>query len=342
MRKRFQWLVRFVMVFAFVSIACGIAFSEEFYKGKSVRIIIGFPPGGGHDAYGRLIARHLGRHIPGNPKFIVNNMPGGGALIAANYLYNVAKPDGLTLGTLMRVLLIRQMLRAPEVKFDATKFNWVGNINQEVTVCYVRAATGIKTIEDVISSKKPIPIGGTGVGSTGVDFPKLHNALLGTKFKIISGYSGTSTINMAIERGEVDGRCGYSYASMKSVNAEWIKKKFVNIILQEATRKHPDLPNVPLVMDYAKSENDRKLLRVTFATQALGRPYAFPPGTKKEHIRTFRQAFKKLYKDPKFLKEAKMMKLDVQPLTGREIDKVIDKIFSTPPNILQKLGEILK
>jgi len=316
--------------------------AQDLYEGKTLRLLVGFPPGGGHDLYARLIARHLGKHLPGNPKIIVQNMPGGGGLILANYLYNVVKPNGLTLGTLMRVLLLRQLVGAPEVKFDAAKLNWVGNLNQEVTVCYVRAATGIESLDDLTKGKKKVAIGATAPGSTGVDFPKLQNALIGTHWNIIPGYNGTSGINLAMERGEVDGRCGYAYASLRSVNAEWLKKKFVNVLVQESTEKHPDLPDVPLILDYAKSDEDRELLTAAFEVQKLGRPYAFPPGTKPEHVRTLRTAFDKLYEDPKFLADAKSLKVEINPLSGEEIDAVVKTVFSTPPEQKKRLAEILK
>jgi tripartite-type tricarboxylate transporter receptor subunit TctC len=331
-----------LFVLALTLLGAGVAPADDFYQGKTVRLLVGFPPGGGHDLYARLIARHLGKHIPGNPNIIVQNMPGGGGMILANYLGNVVRPNGLTLGTLMRVLLIRQLIGAPEVKFDATKMRWVGNLNQEVTVCYVRAATGVDSIEDVMKGKKSIAIGGTAPGSTGVDFPKLENALIGTDFNIIPGYNGTSGLNLAMERGEIDGRCGYAYASLKSVNGEWLKNKFVNVLVQEATAKHPDLPDVPLILDYAKSDADRQLLTAAFEVQKLGRPYAFPPGTKDENVKIMRKAFDELYKDPEFLADAKNLKLEINPLSGEEIDEVIETVFATPPEQKKRLAQILE
>lgn len=341
MSKRVAFAVMGMLVALSLTGAAG-AQSDALYEGKTVRLLVGFPPGGGHDLYARLLARHLGKHLPGNPNIIVQNMPGGGGMILANYLYNVVKPNGLTLGTLMRVLLLRQLVEAPEVKFDATKLEWVGNLNQEITVCYVRAATGVDSIDDVMKGKKQVAIGGTAPGSTGVDFPKLHNALIGTDLNIVPGYNGTSGINLAMERGELDGRCGFAYASMKSVNADWLEKGFVNIILQESTAKHPDLADVPLVLDFAKSDADRQLLTAAFEVQKLGRPYAFPPGTDPKYVNAMRAAFDAVYKDPKFLADAETLKLEISPLSGEEIDEVVETVFSTPPEQKKRLADILK
>jgi tripartite-type tricarboxylate transporter receptor subunit TctC len=318
------------------------ATTHEFYKGKTIRIIVGFSAGGGFDTYTRVTARHLGKHIPGNPTIIVENMTGAGSLVAANYIYNIAKPDGLTIGNFIGPLLVQQLLGNPAVKFDAVKFGYIGVPVQDNFMLGISARTGIKSIEEWFKSKKVIKFGGLSPGTPQDDVPKIVEATIGLPIRIVSGYKGTSTIKLAFNSGEVDGVVN-SWESFKATWRNEVESGDLVIVLQNIPKRHPELPNVPVAIDFAKTEEARKIIRASLHT--LGptlRPYVLPPGTPKDRVEILRKAFMVTMEDPEFLPETKKAKLDINPLSGAELESNVREVFNLEPSLVAKLKEILK
>src|SRR5947208_1146811 len=249
----------------------------EFYKGKNVDLMIGYSVGGGYDVYARLIARHMGKYIPGNPSVTPKNMEGAGSLRLANWIYNVGPKDGTMFGTINRGTGFDPLFGYKTAQFEGPKFNWIGSANDEVSVCVVwNGRTKITKFDDLLTNQ--LNVGGTGAAADTDQFPRMINGVLGTRMKIVTGYPGGNDVNLALERGEVDGRCGWSWSSVKSTRASWLTDKKITILMQLSLAKHPDLPNVPLITDLAKTDEQRQILRLIFARQVMGRPYLAPPG----------------------------------------------------------------
>lgn len=309
-----------------------------FYSGKTVKLIVGYPPGGGYDTYARTLAAHIGRHIPGNPTVIVENMDGAGSIKALNYLYTAAPKDGTVFGTFGRGLPEAELRGDEGVAFKSKELTWIGSMNEEVSVCVVRSTSPVKTLED--ATKQTVTVGATGPNDDTGFFPRVLNALVGTKFDVKMGYPGGTDVLLAMERGEVQGRCGWSWSSVVSTKKQWIDDKYVTILTQMSTNKHPDLPNVPLATDFIKNPDDKQVLEVIFARQAMGRPYAAPPGIPAERAKALQDAFEKTMKDKEFLDAAKKAKQEINPANAVTVRKIIDKIFSTPPALVQKLKQI--
>lgn len=312
---------------------------EEFYKGRTVELYIGYSVGGGYDAYARLLARHMGEHIPGNPTIVPKNMPGAGSLKLTNWLYEAAPRDGTVFATVARAAPFDPLFGNEQAQFDAKEFTYIGSANNEVSVCAAMDGSGIRTLEDL--KRKELIVGGTGATADTVQFPKIVNAVLGTKMTIIDGYPGGNDVVLAMERGEVTGRCGWSWSSVKSQKMDWVNDGTVHILLQMSTEKHPDLPDVPLIMDLAPSEDDKKLLRLAFARQALGRPYIAPPGIPKDRVEALRTAFDATMQDPEFLKEAEQADLEITPLSGAKVEQLVREAYETPQPIVDRISEIL-
>jgi len=312
---------------------------EAFYKGKTITVIVGNSAGGGYDLYTRLLARHMGKHIPGNPTLIVQNMPGAGSLVATNHLYNAAAKDGTVFGSVDRGIPGEQLIGTEGVQYDANKFNWIGSMNEEVSVCVARADSPVKTFDEMFS--KPLKIGGTGPGADTDMFPNFLNAVLGTKFDLVSGYPGGNDINLAMERNEVQGRCGWSWSSVKSTRPDWVKNGFINILVQMALHKHPDLPNVPLIMDYAKDEKTKNMMEVVFARQTMGRPLVAPPGVPPERIEALRKAFVDTMNDPDLKAEAEKSQQELSVISGDDIQKLVARILQTPKDQVDILAKYM-
>lgn len=310
----------------------------DFYKGKTIELLIGYSPGGGYDTYARTIARHMSKHIPGNPTIVPKNQPGAGSLKLTNFLFNVAPKDGTTFGTIGRGIPMEPLLGGEGTQFDAKEFNWIGSANDEVSICVAWHTTGIEKFEDLY--EKELVVGGTGSGADTDTFPMLIKNVLGAKIKLISGYPGGSDILLAMERGEVGGRCGWSWSSVKSRRMDWIREGKVNILLQMSLAKHPDIPEVPLVMDLAETREQKQIFRLMFARQRMGRPYVAPPGVPEERVAALRKAFMDTMKDPEFLAEAKKAKLEITPVSGEEIQTLIDELYEdTPQEIVDMAAE---
>jgi len=311
---------------------------EEFYKGKNVDLIIGYSPGGGYDLYARLVGQFLGQHIPGKPTIIPRNLPGASSRTAANWIYSVAQKDGTALATADQSLSIAQVMGDKDFTIDTSKLIYIGNPNADNNTTVTWHTSPVKTIEDAM--KTEIAMGATG-GSTSSQYPKAMNAVLGTKFKIIVGYPGGNDINLAMERGEVAGRGSNAWASWKSTKADWLKEKKINILVQIGLTKAPDLPNVPLLVDLAKNNDDRALLKLLSAPTTIGRPIFTSPGVPEERVKALRAAFDATMKDPNFLAAAEKAKMDINPVSGAELQKIVSEIVATPKPIAERLQKII-
>jgi tripartite-type tricarboxylate transporter receptor subunit TctC len=315
--------------------------AANFYKGKNVDLLIGYSVGGGYDVYARMIARHLGKHIPSEPNVVPKNMEGAGSLRLANWLYNVAPKDGTVIGTIGRGTGFDPLLGHKAAQFDGTKFNWIGSANDEVSVCVAWTARAkVKKFEDLLHTE--LTVGGTGSAADTDQFPRILNGVLGTKMKIVTGYPGGNDVNLAMERGEVDGRCGWSWSSVKSTRASWLTDHKITVLMQLSLTKHPDLPDVPLVTDLAKTEEQRQILRLIFARQVMGRPYLAPPNVPADRVAALRSAFTGTMEDKDFLAEAEKAQLEITPVSGEAVQKLVNEVYQTPPEIAKKAADLLK
>ena len=312
----------------------------DFYKGKTIEMHIGYSSGGGYDVYGRIVARYMGKHIPGNPQIIAKNSPGAGSLRAANWLYAAAPKDGTAIAIIARGAAFDPLLGVTAAQFDGQKFNWIGSANDEVSVCVSWKDSGFTKYEDMLT--KELVVGGTGPTADTDQFPKVMNAVLGTKLKLIPGYPGGNDISMAMERGEVKGRCAWSWSSIVSTRMHWYKDKTVHVLIQLALQKHPDLPDVPLIMDLAKTDEQKQILTLVFARQTMGRPFVAPPGVPADRIAALRKAFMDTMKDKEFLAEAEKAQLEITAVSGEELQALVAKGYAVDPAIAKKTAEMIK
>jgi tripartite-type tricarboxylate transporter receptor subunit TctC len=308
----------------------------EKFKGKTFEVIVGYDTGGGYDIYARALARHIGKHLPGKPAVIVKNMPGAQTRTAANFLYNIAPKDGTVIGTVARGLPTDELLGSGGIRFESTKFNWIGSMNNEVSVGVAWHTSPIKTFEDTKQREMIV-----GAIADSLLFAQVMNAVLGTKLKMITGYKSGAEIGLAMERGELEGRMGWSWSSIVSMNPEWIRDGKIRNIVQFSTSKHADLPNVPLVTDLAANPADRAMLELVFSRQVIGRPFIAPPGLDAETVAILRKAFDDTMKDKEFLAEMQKANLEVNPIPGEEVQKLIARLFKTPPAVLERAKQII-
>lgn len=313
---------------------------EDFYAGKQVSLYIGYSPGGGYDTYARVLARHIGRHIPGNPTVVPQNMPGAGSLTLANFLYNIAPKDGTVLGTIGRGLAMEPLLGGAGTRFDATRYSWIGSMNSEVSVCASWHTSSIKSVDDMRT--RELIAGGTGSGSDTDTFPLVLSNLLGLKIRLISGYPGGNDVLLAMERGEVDGRCGWSWGSVVAVRPDWLTEGKITILLQLALDKHPDLPDVPLVMDLARSDDERMAMELIFARQVMGRPYVAPPEIPAARRDALRRAFDATLVDPEFLADARRIDLELNPVTGEQIEALIARMYGASASAVRLASDAIR
>jgi tripartite-type tricarboxylate transporter receptor subunit TctC len=314
---------------------------QEFYKGKTIRVIVGFAAGGGFDAYARTIARHMPKHIPGNPAMVVDNMTGAGSRLAANYLYKASAPDGLTIGNFIGSLLLQQILADQGIEFDGRKFEWLGAPVMDDTACALTKASGVTNLDQWLASKKPIKLGGEAPGANDSDVPRILRSTLDLPIQLIEGYKGTSYIRIAAEAGEVDGGC-WTWASIRSTWKKGIDSGLVNVVLQVNAKKAPDIPNVPNAIDYAKTTEAKQLIEAgVHAPSAILRAYALPPGTPKERLNILRDAFMATMKDREFATEIAKANLELNPLSGTEVESTVRKLYQVDSSIGGKLKEIL-
>jgi tripartite-type tricarboxylate transporter receptor subunit TctC len=314
---------------------------SDFYGGRTVNLVIGYAPGGGYDLYARTLARHVSRHIPGNPTIVVQNMPGAGSIKAANFLYTIAPKDGSTFGGFSRGAFLDPLLgRGEGTQYDAVKFNWLGSISNEVGVCAFRTAAGIKSWQDMRT--KPFIIGATGAGADSDVFPTVLRKMFRLPMKVVAGYGSAAEVVIAIKRSEVDGRCGWSWSSLVSWNRDMYEGKQIDVVLQLAAQKLDELPDVPLVTDLAESADQRTALKLIVSRQTMARPYVAPPGVPAERVRALRAAFDATMKDPAFLAEAKRQDLEVRPVSGLEADALLKEVYATPPAIVKLAVDYMK
>jgi tripartite-type tricarboxylate transporter receptor subunit TctC len=333
-----SWRSRSIVLCALLaSIQPAAAQDEAVFKDKTIRIIVGSAPGGGYDAYARLVSDHMRRHIPGNPQIVVQNMPGAGSLVAMNHVANVAPKDGTVIGAINAAMTTQPLLKPDQAKFDPRKMNWIGSTLREFHIGLVRSNSPVKVIAD--TQKIEIPVAGTG-GSTST-YPVITNAILHTKFKVVQGYQGTAQGMLAMERGEVDGVIGITWASIKATQAAALRDGKIQVLAQFGLRKHPELPNVPLVLDLAKTPEDQAAMRLVFSSQEVGRPWVAPEGVPAKTVAILRKAFDDTMADPAFIADAAKRKLDLEPTPGAEIQAVVDDIYKTPPAVVERIKPFL-
>ena len=311
---------------------------ESVYKGKTIDFYIGFSAGGGYDFYARLLARFMGEHLPGKPNIVAKNMAGGGSRTAASFMYSVAPKDGLAIATVDQATPVQQAVGDPTIKFDTAKFNFIGNPVVDNNVVVTWHTSGAKTIED--ATKREYPIGATGY-NTSTQYPQALNIIAGTKFKIILGYPGANEINLAMENGEVAGRGSNSWASYKATRPDWIRDKKINVLVQIGLQKAKDLPDVPLLMDLAKNDEDRAALKLLSAPPDIGRPVFAPPGVPADRVKALRDAFDATMKDQAFLDAAKREGLDIDPVSGEQLQKIVNEILSAPQAVRDRLAALI-
>jgi tripartite-type tricarboxylate transporter receptor subunit TctC len=323
----------------------GLSANEDvaaFYKGKTIRLIVGAAAGGGYDAYARLIARFMPKYIPGDPTIVPSNMPGGGGNIAAAFLYNLAPKDGTTFAAVLPGTITEQLLQSRESpKHDPAKLIYVGSANSEVNMCYVRADTGVKSLRDLQTQE--VVIGASTEGGSTRDQPTVQKNLLGSKFKIVTGYPGTREIFLAIEKNEVSGICGIGLPSFMTIRPTWIQDGFMRIISQDNARGDPKITaaGVPLTVEFAKTPQDRKVMELIYSQQNFGRPYILPPGVPDDRVAALREAFIRALQDKELLAAAKTMKLDISPVSGTDLQKQIEEVYSTPTEIVERARKAL-
>jgi tripartite-type tricarboxylate transporter receptor subunit TctC len=310
---------------------------EDFYKGRTVSIIIGYSVGGGYDSYGRLLARYLGEHIPGRPNVVPQNMPGAGSVKAANYIYGVATKDGAAIGTFGRTIPVAPLLAAAGAAFDGTKFTWLGSISKDTSLCVTSAKSAIKTWADFLT--KPSTLGGEGAGADPDVFAHLYKNVFGAKSRLVTGYPGTNDVALAMERQEIDGFCGLSWSTLKSRHPEWLANKSINIIVQAGLKKEPELPDVPLAIDLATTPEQLQIVKLVLVSQEMARPFAAPPGLPADRKAALITAFEQTMKDRAFLAEAKTQLLDVDPVSAREIDALLAEVYATPKSVTDKAAK---
>lgn len=313
---------------------------EEFYAGNTIDLYIGYSVGGGYDLYARMLAAHMGKHIPGNPTIVPRNMEGAGSLRMANWLYNVGPRDGTAFGIFARGVPFGPLLGSEGAEFDATKFNYLGSMNEEVSICATWHTTGVDTFEKLQTTE--VIVGGTGPDSDTDQFPKVVNGVLGTKMRVVSGFPGGNDVVLAMERGEVGGRCGWSWSSVKATHPDWVDEKKVNILFQMAINKHVDLPDIPLIMDLAQSEEQKQVLRLIFARQTLGRPFAAPPEVPEDRLKALRDAFMATLKDPEFLAAAQEADLEITAVSGEDVQALVAEVYQTPPELAAKAADLIR
>jgi len=321
--------------------APGLAQSPgEFFKDRAIDLYIGYSVGGGYDVYARLLARHLGKHVPGGPTIVPRNMEGAGSLRLANWLYGAAPRDGSAIATVSRGAPFDKLLGRPGIAFEGSEFSWIGSANDEVSVCVAWHTSGVATFADL--TRTPLIVGAAGAGSDDDQFPRVINGVLGTKMRVVSGYPGGNDVILAMERGEVGGRCGWSWSSIKANRPAWLSEKKINILFQLGLSRHPDLPEVPLVTDFATDDAQRSVLKLILARQALGRPFLGPPAIPPDRLAALRQAFVATMKDPEFLADAERLKLEIRPLSGEQASVVVREIYAqTSPDVAKRAAALL-
>ena len=318
-----------------VAVAASPAAAQDFYAGKSIDLMVGAPPGGGYDIYGRIVARHLGRHIPGNPNIVPKNMPGAGSAVAAGFLSQVAPKDGTVIANIMPGAIIGPLLDPKMEKlFDPTAVQYIGNVNNGTRVCISSAQSKVKTFDD--ARKIKAAFGGVSTNDSTRDYGYMHKKTSGAIWNMVTGYNGTADLALAVERGEIDGFCGFDWASLKSQRPNWVKDKLVNILLQDSIEPNAELTKlgVPHVFRYVTNDTNRKVVELILSQQVFHRSFIAPPGTAPAQLAILRKAFDATMKDPQFLKDAEKLRIDVAPLSGERVQQVVRNLYASPPEVV--------
>jgi tripartite-type tricarboxylate transporter receptor subunit TctC len=311
-----------------------------FYRGKQVNMLIASGAGGGYDTYARTLARHMAKHIPGNPVIVPRNLPGAGGLIAANMLYNSTVPDGLTFAALTNGAAMDPLFGERAARFDAQKLNWLGSIGKLDNICITWQGSPLTRIEQ--AKTREVAVSASGAGGNSSIVPKILNQFLGTKFKVIGGYAEGSGTTLALERGEVDGVCGLSYSTLKTMHPDWFRDRKVNVIVQIGLQKVRDLPDVPNALELIANAEDKQVLQLILVRQEMGRPFAMPPNVPVERVAILRTAFEATLKDPAFIADAAKLQMDIDPLTGVQIQDLLKTAYSAPPPIVQRAAQLVR
>ena len=335
----------FVLAASLVLAASQASAQADFYAGKQISLLIGTTAGGGYDAYGRLVARHISRHIPGNPAVVAKNMPGAGGLTAANYLYNRGPKDGTEILIVQNGLPFERLFQtlSPEGKnalFDATKFGWIGSATQTVFVTVTWHGSGVRTLRD--ASTKETILGASTPSADSYILAMLSNNLLGTKFKVVHGYAGATEVSLAVESGEVQGEAGKDWTTLTATKPQWIRDKLINILVQMGMAAHPDLKGVPMAIELAKTPEDRQVMEVVFAKYGMARPFFTAPGVPPERLALLRRAFDATLSDPVVIAEAKKLGMEVSPVRGEAVEKLVMKMMATPDDLAARARDVLK
>jgi tripartite-type tricarboxylate transporter receptor subunit TctC len=309
-------------------------------QGQSINLVVGYPPGAAYDIYSRTLARHLGKHLPGHPNVIAQNMAGAGSLRAANFLYNAAPKDGSTIGMFARGMAMQPLLDDQGVQYDARKFNWLGSLGTDVSMVLSWHTRPFKTIDDV--RQKEMIVAATGSGADSVIFPYILNGVLGTRFKVVTGYPGANDFLLAVERGEADGTAGVSWGTIIAGRPDWVRERKINIIVQLGTRKHPDLGAAPLIMESAKTASDTGVLELIFARQDMAYPVVAPPGVPAERVEVLRKALDAVTKDPEYVAEARKQTLDTDAVKGADIAALVNRLYASPPEVIARAKQAME
>ena len=329
-----------ILAFSFLGLPCALADPvSDFYAKKTITIVVGMPPPDQHDNDGRLLAKYMGKYLPGNPAFIVQNMPGAGGLKTVQYIASNAPRDGTTFAISQRGMMMMPLLRYPDSNFDPTKFTWIGTRAGETSIVVLWHTVPVHSIQDVF--KRETIVASSGGGADSNTMPFIYNETLGTKFKVVVGYAGGGEMNLAMERGEVEGRTGWSVGAMRGTKEDWYRDKMVKVLLQHGLKRNPELGSVPLAQELAANEADRQLLVLFAARQEIGFPVFGPPGVPLDRADALRAAYMKVMQDPGYIAEVRNMKVDLAPLSGAEMQSLIDQIYNSPKAVVERARDIL-
>ena len=310
---------------------------EQFYSGKVIDLVIGYPPAGSNDIYARLLARHFGRHIPGNPSIVPKNMPGAGSFLALGQMYNLAPNDGTAVAIGAPTAPLDEKLGSQGVRFKTAEFNWIGRIDSLINIVFMWKTSKVKTVADAQQIQSTLS--GTGAGSTVSIYPTVMNNVLGTKFKLIMGYRGSNEAQLAVERGEVDGH-STSWTAVKVAHPEWLPSKSISILVQFGLHRHPGLPDVPTVVELARNDEERAILRAVMNATEIGTAFFTTPGVPADRVQALRRAFDATTKDPEFLADVKKQQMELSPLTGEEVAVLVERIYKTPKAVVDIARQI--
>lgn len=339
-RRRGRFLAAFWLFLCTSPAAWAADSVADFYRGKTVSLLVGFGPGGGYDITARTLARHFGRHIPGEPNVVVRNVPGAAGLVLANSLYNISPRDGTEIGTFNRTIPLDPMLDGTKSQFDAQKFSWIGSPSNEVSTCVAWHTAPVQTIEQAMT--RELVVAGTGPAADAVMYPRLMNEIVGTKFKLVTGYQGAADSIMAMERGEAQSFCAWTWGSILASHPDWLRDGKIKVLVQFGLRKHPDHPDIPLVLDLARTQKDRQALELMMSPLLFARPFAAPPGIPAERLVALRKAFDATVRDPLFLADAQKQGLEIDLVTGQEIETVLARLYATPADVVERIKGALK